>query len=195
MGYPMNIGEAAQAAGVTAKMIRHYEGLGLIAEASRTDAGYRQYTERDVNVLRFIRQSRAMGFPIKQIEQLLGMWADTHRQSREVKDLARAHIAELDRKMAEMARMKESLEQIAAACRGDERADCSILSGLSGDSAAHQSAAPVSKAPKERNRKTKRTEARQPECHQHAGLSAWMQGLRQAGTAEHAQAGVPGWIA
>jgi MerR family copper efflux transcriptional regulator len=166
-------------------MIRHYEGLGLISDAARTHAGYRQYTERDVTVLRFIRQSRSMGFSIKQIEQLLGMWGNTHRQSREVKDLAREHIAELDRKMAEMAQMKASLERIAAGCQGDERADCPILSQLSGDAAPHRLAPPAPKAPKQRI-KTERTETRQPECHEHAGLSAWMQGLRQAGTAGHA---------
>lgn len=185
MGYPMNIGEAAQAAGVTAKMIRHYEGLGLIAEASRTDAGYRQYTERDVTVLRFIRQSRSMGFSIKQIEQLLGMWADTNRQSREVKGLAREHIADLERKMATMARMKASLERIAAGCQGDERADCPILNELSGYTAPHRPTVPQSKAPKDRSRTMERTQPRQPERHEHAGLSAWMYGLRQASTAEH----------
>ena len=97
MGYPMNIGEAGQAAGVTAKMIRHYEALGLIPQAARTDAGYRQYTAREVATLRFIRQGRSMGFSMKQIEQLLGLWTDTNRESRDVNVLAREHIAELDR--------------------------------------------------------------------------------------------------
>jgi Cu(I)-responsive transcriptional regulator len=186
MGYPMSIGEAAQAAGVTAKMIRHYEGLGLIAEASRTDAGYRQYTERDVTVLHFIRQSRSMGFSIKQIAQLLGMWADTNRQSREVKDLAREHIAELDRKMAEMAQMKASLERIAAGCQGDDQAHCPILSQLSGDAAAQPPAAPEPKASRRRSRTGDRPVTKQPECHEHDGLSVWMQGLRPARTPEHA---------
>jgi MerR family transcriptional regulator, copper efflux regulator len=186
MGYPMNIGEAALAAGVTAKMIRHYEGLGLIAEASRTDAGYRQYTARDVTVLRFIRQSRSMGFSIKQIEQLLGLWADNNRQSREVKDLAREHIAELDRKMAEMAQMKASLERIAAGCRGDERADCPILSQLSGDAAAQPPAAPKPRATHRPGRTADRPASRQPERHDLGGLSAWMHGLRQTGTTQHA---------
>lgn len=186
MGYPMNIGEAAQAAGVTAKMIRNYEGLGLIPEATRTDAGYRQYAERDVNVLRFIRQSRSMGFSIKQIEQLLGLWADANRQSRNVKDLAREHIAELDRKLAEMAQMKASLERIAEGCQGDERADCPILSRLSGETAAHRLAAPPPKVPKEISRKAQRNETPQTERHKYAGLSTWMQGLRQVGAAEHA---------
>ena len=174
MAYPMNIGEAAQAAGVTAKMIRHYEGLGLIAEASRTDAGYRQYTERDVNVLRFIRQSRSMGFSIKQIEQLLGMWANTNRQSRDVKDLAREHIAELDRKMAEMAQMKATLEQVAAGCQGDEQADCPILQRLSGNAAAHRPATLQPQAAAPPRRTGDRTAARAPERQDHAGLSAWI---------------------
>ncbi|CAG1017988.1 partial HTH-type transcriptional regulator HmrR, partial [Burkholderiaceae bacterium] len=82
MSYPMNIGEAAQAAGVTAKMIRHYESMGLIPEASRTDAGYRQYTVREVEILRFIRQSRSMGFSMKDIAQLLELSANNHRESR-----------------------------------------------------------------------------------------------------------------
>lgn len=186
MAYPMNIGEAARAADVTAKMIRHYEGLGLIPEACRTDAGYRQYTERDVTVLRFIRQSRSMGFSIKQIEQLLGMWADTHRRSREVKDLARQHIADLDRKMAEMAQMKAALEQVAAGCQGDEQADCPILKRLSGNAAVHRPAAPQPKASAKPRRAGDHPATRQPERQDHTGLSAWMQGLRHASTAAHA---------
>ena len=136
MGYPMNIGEAAQAAGVTAKMIRHYEQLGLIPEAARTDSGYRQYTAREVAVLTFIRQSRSMGFSIRQIAQLLTLWADDQRQSREVKALAAQHIAELDRKMQEMAQMKAALERLATGCHGDQRADCPILDEL--ESGGHE---------------------------------------------------------
>lgn len=189
MGYPMNIGEAAQAAGVTAKMIRHYEGLGLIPEASRTDAGYRQYTDREVTVLRFIRQSRSMGFSIRQIEQLLGLWADTRRQSSEVKDLARQHIAELERKVAEMTQMKASLEQIADRCRGDERTDCPILTKLSGDAAAQRTAVPAPAQPRASIRPLRaadRAAARQGQSQGHAGLAAWMHGVRQAGMAEYA---------
>jgi MerR family copper efflux transcriptional regulator len=145
MGYPMNIGEAAEAAGITAKMIRHYEGLGLIPQAARTDAGYRQYTVREVATLRFIRQARSMGFSMKHIEQLLDLWADTNRKSRDVKALARKHIEELDRKMSEMAQMKAALEPLAAGCQGDHRAECPILSKLSGD-AAPMAAGPASNA-------------------------------------------------
>ena len=133
MSYPMNIGQAAQAAGLTAKMIRDYEALGLIPQASRTESGYRQYTQRDVEMLRFIRQARSMNFSIKQIEQLLALWSDRRRESREVKAIVRAHMAELDRKMAELATMRASLEEIATRCPGDESAQCPILSKLSGD--------------------------------------------------------------
>ena len=133
MSYPMNIGQAAQAAGLTAKMIRDYEALALIPQARRTDAGYRLYTQRDVEMLRFIRQARSMNFSIKQIEQLLALWGDTRRESRDVKAIAQAHLAELDRKMAELASMKASLEQLASRCPGDETAHCPILSELSGD--------------------------------------------------------------
>jgi Cu(I)-responsive transcriptional regulator len=177
MGYPMNIGEAAQAAGVTAKMIRHYEGLGLIQEASRTDAGYRQYTRRDVAVLRFIRQCRTMGFSIKQIEALLGLWADTRRESREVKALASEHIADLDRKMTEMAQMKAALEQIASDCQGDHRADCPILSKLSSEAAPPMQVAASSK-PAGKKARAANTPARPAPRHvPHAGLAAWMQSL------------------
>ncbi|NRF71177.1 Cu(I)-responsive transcriptional regulator [Aquincola sp. S2] len=178
----MNIGEAAHAAGVTAKMIRHYESLGLIAEASRTDAGYRQYTARDVTVLRFIRQSRSLGFAIRQIEQLLGLWADTQRESRDVKALAREHIADLDRKMAEMAQMKAALETMASACHGDQRADCPILRTLSSDAAA---AMPIPKRAEKQPRadRTRRNDATPPT---HGGLMAWMHGLGSPGAIGHA---------
>jgi Cu(I)-responsive transcriptional regulator len=103
VSYPMNIGEAAQAAGLTPKMIRDYEALGLIPQASRTENGYRQYTKRDVDMLRFIRQARSMSFSIKQVEQLLSLWSDSERESSDVKALAQAQMAELDRKIAELA--------------------------------------------------------------------------------------------
>jgi len=171
MGYPMNIGQAARAAGVTAKMIRHYEGLGLIPEANRTDSGYRQYSERDIAMLRFICQSRSMGFSIKQIEHLLSLWADSSRESRDVKALARAHIADLARKMAEMTVMKAALEQIVDDCKGDEGADCEILSKLSGGAVAGQKRATSP------NPITKRAHTAKFERPDAGGLSAWMHGL------------------
>jgi Cu(I)-responsive transcriptional regulator len=180
MGYPMNIGQAAQAAGLTAKMIRHYEGFGLIPEASRTDSGYRQYTARDVAMLRFIRQSRSIGFSIKQIENLLGLWADNARQSRAVKAVATGHITELDRKIAEMAQMKVALQEIADGCEGDDRADCPILSKLSGGTAGHGSDATSKRTTGKRSAKSVRAQPAKRQGYEHGGLVAWMQSVHRA---------------
>lgn len=127
----MNIGEAAQASGVSAKMIRHYEDIGLVPKAARTDAGYRIYGERDVHLLRFIRQGRVLGFSMKQIGDLMGLWLDQSRPSRKVKQLANDHIAELDIKIRELQAMKSTLQQLAHDCHGDNRPDCPILDALS----------------------------------------------------------------
>jgi Cu(I)-responsive transcriptional regulator len=130
MDRAMNIGEAAQAAGVSAKMIRHYEQIGLVPAATRTDSGYRQYTERDVSVLRFIRQSRRLGFSIEQIAELLGLWSDAGRASRHVKALAQQHAADIEQKMREMAEMKQALDRLVASCHGDDQPHCAILAEL-----------------------------------------------------------------
>src|SRR5215212_743026 len=116
----MNIGEAAKASGVSAKMIRHYESVGLLPQAARTDAGYRQYLDRDVVTLRFIRQSRDLGFSIEQIRELLGLWQNRRRPSRQVKALAQAHIEELDDKLHELQTMKATLEHLVHCCHGDD---------------------------------------------------------------------------
>ncbi|MGS0740775.1 Cu(I)-responsive transcriptional regulator [Glaciimonas sp. GG7] len=129
----VNIGGAAQASGVSAKMIRHYEEIGLIPAAIRTEAGYRTYSERDVHLLRFIRQSRILGFSMKQISALIGLWLDQSRPSSKVKQLAQEHLRELDTKISELQAMKLTLERLAASCHGDTRADCPILDGLSKD--------------------------------------------------------------
>jgi Cu(I)-responsive transcriptional regulator len=134
----MNIGQAAQAAGVSAKMIRHYEQIGLLPAATRSDAGYRQYSERDVSVLRFIRQSRRLGFSMVQIAELLGLWSNRRRASREVKALALGHVADLEQKMREMAEMKDALERLVASCSGSDDPHCAILDDL----AAHSTNAP-----------------------------------------------------
>ena len=128
----MNIGAAAKASGVSAKMIRHYESVGLFPEASRSEAGYRQYTARDVNTLRFIRHSRDLGFSIAQIRELLGLWQDRRRPNRQVKALAQAHIQELEQKLQELQAMKATLEHLGHCCHGDERPDCPILDDLAG---------------------------------------------------------------
>lgn len=126
----MNIGQAAQASGVSAKMIRHYESLGLIAAPARTDAGYRVYGDRDVHLLRFIRHARDLGFSLAQTAELLGLWQDRARPSRQVRALAQAHLAELDAKLAELQAMRATLAALVSCCHGDERPDCPILDTL-----------------------------------------------------------------
>lgn len=131
----MNIGEAAKASGVSAKMIRHYEAIGLTVEAKRTESGYRVYSVREVQMLQFIHRSRALGFSLEQIRALLALWQDKHRASHDVRELAREHIAELDRKIADMQAMRRTLEHLARACHGDDRPDCPILDTLAAESA------------------------------------------------------------
>lgn len=126
----MNIGEAARASGVTAKMIRHYESIGLVKAARRSDAGYRVYGEHDVRVLQFIHRGRALGFSLEQIRSLLALWEDKGRASADVRALAQSHIEELNRKIAEMEAMRRTLETLAASCHGDARSDCPILDDL-----------------------------------------------------------------
>jgi len=126
----LNIGDAARASGVTAKMIRHYESIGLVKAPRRTEAGYRLYSEQDVRVLQFIHRGRALGFSLDQIGDLLALWEDKHRASADVRAMALAHIAELDRKIADMAAMRRTLESLAASCHGDDRSDCPILDDL-----------------------------------------------------------------
>lgn len=128
----MKIGEASLASGISQRMIRHYEKIGLIAPALRRDSGYRDYDERDVHTLRFIGRARDVGFPIEEIRQLLALWNDRDRPSREVKALALARAAELKRKAQELDEMRRSLERLAEHCLGDSRPDCPILGGLAG---------------------------------------------------------------
>ncbi|QQP97066.1 Cu(I)-responsive transcriptional regulator [Lysobacter enzymogenes] len=128
-----NIGEAAQLSGVSAKMIRHYESIRLIPEAGRSVAGYRLYSDADLHRLRFIKRSRSLGFSIKQIETLLGLWDNRSRESAEVKRLALDHAAELAEKVREMQTMQRTLEELARQCHGDERPDCPILQDLAAE--------------------------------------------------------------
>jgi Cu(I)-responsive transcriptional regulator len=126
----LNIGDAASAAGVSAKMIRHYEDIGLIPKAPRTVSGYRKYSQNEVHVLRFIRQARSLGFSIKQIGELLGLWQNSRRSSSTVKRLALEHIGELEEKIREMQAMKATLERLARHCHGDDRPECPIIDEL-----------------------------------------------------------------
>jgi Cu(I)-responsive transcriptional regulator len=125
-----NIGEAARASGVTAKMVRHYESIGLLPPARRTGAGYRLYGGDDVRMLQFIHRGRALGFSLDQIADLLALWRDKHRASADVRRLALEHIAELDRKISELEAMKRTLASLASSCHGDARSDCPILDDL-----------------------------------------------------------------
>jgi MerR family transcriptional regulator, copper efflux regulator len=133
----MQIGEAARHTGVSAKMIRHYEAIGLIPAADRRDSNYRDYGHHDLHRLGFIRRARDLGFSIEEIRNLLRLWGDTARASADVKALTQSHIAELDKKIALMGEMRQTLASLAEACDGDHRPDCPIISNLAGGSAAH----------------------------------------------------------
>ena len=126
----MNIGEAAKASGVSAKLIRYYESIGLIPEAGRTAAGYRVYTPSEVRILRFVKRARTLGFSIERIQALVGLWRDKQRTSAEVKRIALEHVEELEARIAEMRAMADTLHELAAACHGDDRPDCPILRDL-----------------------------------------------------------------
>ena len=129
----MNIGQAAKASGVSAKMIRYYEQTGLIPAADRTDSGYRDYSDTDVHMLRFIRRARDLGFSVAEIGDLLNLWRDETRQSAEVKRLAQGHIDALERKIADMQDMAHTLTMLVNACQGDHRPHCPILQRLETD--------------------------------------------------------------
>jgi MerR family copper efflux transcriptional regulator len=131
----MNIGQAAKASGVNAKLIRYYEEIGLIPEAGRTAAGYRVYTPHEVNILRFVKRARTLGFSLERIQHLVGLWRDKGRESAEVKRIALEHVAELEAKIAEMQAMSDTLQELADACHGDHRPDCPILRDLEGSGA------------------------------------------------------------
>ena len=126
----MNIGQAAEASGVNAKMIRYYEGIGLVSAASRTESGYRQYNEKDIQALRFIKRSRDLGFSIERIRTLLGLWEDRSRKSADVRKLARQYINELDQDIQKLQSIRDELQHLAANCRGDHRPECPILDDL-----------------------------------------------------------------
>lgn len=127
----MNIGEAASASGVSAKMIRYYEKVGLIPLASRSDAGYRRYTDNDIHTLSMVRRARSLGFSVDQMRNLLSLWQDRSRASADVKALALAHVQELDEKIHALEAMRDTLTHLASHCHGDERPDCPILDELS----------------------------------------------------------------
>ena len=175
MSRPMNIGEAARAAGISAKMVRHYEQIGLLPAAARSDAGYRQYSARDVSLLRFIRQARRLGFSMDQIADLLGLWSDSRRASREVKALAQQHLDALGEKMRELAEMQQALQTLVRACHGDDDPHCAILDELAAGSPQPPQPGAVGGKP------VRQHTARAPAAHAaqhglgtaHADLMAW----------------------
>ena len=128
----LDIGRASKASGVSVKMIRHYETLGLLKNVARTYANYRVYTERDVHTLRFIKRARALGFGMEDIRELLSLWQNKSRSSASVKKVAAGHMEELKRKIAEMQAMVSTLQHLTHHCHGDQRPDCPILEDLAG---------------------------------------------------------------
>lgn len=141
---PVPIGTAAERAGVSPRMVRHYESLGLLAPVARTDSGYRQYTEADVHTLRFIRRARDLGFAMDEIATLLGLWQNKRRASAHVKKIAQAHIDDLAQRIAAMQAMQRTLQSLVGCCHGDDRPDCPILDDLAADEGA-PSARPASR--------------------------------------------------
>ena len=128
----MTIGQAAKSSAISAKMIRHYESIGLLPKAQRTQSGYRLYDESDVHTLRFIQRARSLGFPLETIRTLLALWRNRRRSSAQVKELSMRHVEDLERKITEMQAMVRSLKHLAHNCHGDERPDCPILDDLAG---------------------------------------------------------------
>lgn len=126
----MNIGKAAAASGVSAKMIRYYESIGLIPSVRRNAAGYRHYGDEDVHRLRFIRRARDLGFPVADIADLLALWQDQARASADVKRIALQHVADLERRIVQLQGMADTLRTLARDCHGDGRPDCPILADL-----------------------------------------------------------------
>ncbi len=129
----MNIGTVAGNSGVSAKMIRYYEETGLIPHTRRSDSGYRKYDQTDVHTLRFIRRARDLGFSMERIRELLKLWQDRGRPSREVKAIALNHVAELDADIAKLISLRNAVGHLAGLCHGDDHPECPILDGLSGE--------------------------------------------------------------
>jgi MerR family copper efflux transcriptional regulator len=135
-----SIGQAATASGVSAKMVRHYEAIGLVPPPRRNGANYRTYGEREVQTLRFIRRARSLGFSTEEIAQLLSLWQNRRRSSRQVREIASRHIGDLDRKMTELQSMRKTLQHLVGACHADERPDCPILDDLALEGPARRTA-------------------------------------------------------
>ena len=133
----MNIGQAARHSGLSAKMIRYYESIGLLKAAHRTDSGYRIYSDDDLHTLAFIKRSRDLGFSLEEVGKLLALWQDRQRASADVKALTGQHIAELERKIAELSALRDTLQELHDHCQGDHRPDCPILKDLESGNCCH----------------------------------------------------------
>lgn len=134
ISWPVNIGTAADLTGISAKMVRHYESLGLLPRVTRTDSGYRQYSETDVHTLRFIKRARDLGFSMAEIGELVALWQNRRRASASVKRIAQKHVDELAARIAAMQAMQRTLGHLLHHCHGDQRPDCPILDDLAGGS-------------------------------------------------------------
>ncbi|USX16079.1 Cu(I)-responsive transcriptional regulator [Oxalobacteraceae bacterium OTU3CAMAD1] len=126
----MNIGQAASASGVSAKMIRYYESIALIPPGRRSESGYRIYSENDLHALRFVKRARTLGFSLDQIRDLLSLWQNKERASADVKRIALGHVAELNQRIGELTEMRDTLQTLARCCKGNDRPDCPILQSL-----------------------------------------------------------------
>lgn len=133
----MNIGQAAKSSGLSAKMIRYYESIGLLQAATRTDSGYRVYNANDLHTLAFIKRSRDLGFSLEEVGKLLTLWQDRGRASADVKALAHKHIVELNQKIAELAGLRDTLQDLVEHCKGNDRPDCPILKDLESGGCCH----------------------------------------------------------
>ena len=129
---PVNIGEAARQSGVSAKMVRHYEGLGLLPAVARTESGYRQYGDADIHTLRFIKRSRELGFSMPEIAELVSLWQNRRRASKNVRRIAQKHADDLAQRIAAMQAMQKTLGHLIHCCQGNERPECPILDDLAG---------------------------------------------------------------
>ncbi|WP_166362720.1 Cu(I)-responsive transcriptional regulator [Pseudomonas akapageensis] len=133
----MNIGQAARHSGLSAKMIRYYESIGLLKAAHRSESGYRLYGQDDLHTLAFIKRSRDLGFSLEEVAKLLTLWQDRQRASADVKALAHRHIIELNQKIDELVSLRDTLQELVAHCQGDDRPDCPILKDLATGGACH----------------------------------------------------------
>ena len=130
--WPVNIGEAAHLSGISAKMLRHYEGLGLLGTVARTGSGYRLYSRNDVHTLQFIKRARDLGFSMADIAELVDLWLDRRRSSAKVKQIAQRHMVALQARITQLQAMERSLQHLTHCCHGDGRPDCPILDDLAG---------------------------------------------------------------